>query len=730
MKTLRVIICALFVLCCGALFTACGKEDFNENKMLLGLTRFEYDGEAHAVEVMYGNEDIDVTYSTSKNGKFKSLKKLNLVDAGTYNIYYKVSADGYNDYVSKRPVEVIIAKKDFRVSIFDFNLIKSAPNTNIQLAHSYIGHIEGDEMGLEFVFDEDFDRTNLEYGQSYEVGCTITNDNYNLIIERMGAIQVTDRVEITRGETTNYYPTLAAAVEDAQENETIYLNSDVEVTEGITVNKSLTVDGRGSYSVRALPDFAEAQMGNKKLSSIFSINNSQVELELTNLTVDGGKVARGVSVFAGKLTIDGTTITNGKKTDNFRSGGVYITNAASFEMKGGYIGNNDPTDEEYTRYCADLWIGANAVGSLVSITGGKVDNVFINSNEYSATNPGCFILEGGEIVNAYVEYDSGYGATLDYRYGNVDNLLVSTMTCGEYVRVSLPKEATVIQGGVIGTETIVDPETSVVTIVGYTDPVEMLSNASAENKITLYIGDGVSFANYMQYANEVVLTRDITISGQVEIANTVVVDGQGKYTIKTNENFSAANMLLVQTGDIEVTLKDVTLDAQEKARVIKISAGTLNVAGATITNGKSSSYVGGVFVTAQANFVMTGGSIKGNKCTNESAYYDKYSADLWIGSNAQGTVMSISGGEVGYVFVNSNSYASVNDYDYAGKFVLDGGTIDNVYVEYEDSYGGRFEFKNGVVTTLRLSTTNTGTFQEISNPNTATYNGGEGVVAE
>ena len=60
-----------------------------------------------------------------------------------------------------------------------------------------------------------------------------------------------------------------------------------------------------------------------------------------------------------------------------------------------------------------------------SISGGYVGNAFINSNSYSATDAGRFILNGGTVDNLYLEYDSGYGAQLDFETGKINHLLIS-----------------------------------------------------------------------------------------------------------------------------------------------------------------------------------------------------------------------------------------------------------------------------------------------------------------
>ena len=90
------------------------------------------------------------------------------------------------------------------------------------------------------------------------------------------------------------------------------MNDSVYISEGIEVNKSVVIDGQGCY-VTAKQDFASTEYAGKTLTSMFNVFDPSVSLTLKNVTVDGGKVSRGVSMFHGQLTIDGAVVTNGKK---------------------------------------------------------------------------------------------------------------------------------------------------------------------------------------------------------------------------------------------------------------------------------------------------------------------------------------------------------------------------------------------------------------------------------
>ena len=438
MKTFKVIICALFILCCGAIFSACNEKNFNENKIVVGESQFVYDGKTHMIDIEYKGAKPKITYSLNNKKNFKPLSKFNFVDAGTYKLYYRLSLDGYNTYTSKGYLELKIAPKELEVSIFDYKLMKSSDDSSIFVSNSIHGLVEGDDLGMEFTFGEDFDRQNVEYGDTCEISCTISNPNYELIINRKGTLTVADFVEIEGDDTVNYYPTLQAALEAAEAGETIKLNNNIYLSEGLEIDKSITIDGQG-YHIIAEGEFVKTKYQEKDLASVISVFDSDVELTLLNVTVNGSKVARGVSMFNGMLILDLATVTEGARNDDFISGGVYVASDASFAMNSGYIGNNDSNDNEHTRYASDLYIQTSTT-TIAAISNGSVDNVFVDACE------GKLTLSNGQIYNIYLEYKETQGATFEFVSGEITNLLISTTTTGQFVEIPAVAGTTYVGG--------------------------------------------------------------------------------------------------------------------------------------------------------------------------------------------------------------------------------------------------------------------------------------------
>ena len=71
------------------------------NKDTLSITNQEvaYNGNAQIFNITYGTNPITITYSQDGEN-WVSASELNLVEPGTYKVYFKISLDGYFDYVS------------------------------------------------------------------------------------------------------------------------------------------------------------------------------------------------------------------------------------------------------------------------------------------------------------------------------------------------------------------------------------------------------------------------------------------------------------------------------------------------------------------------------------------------------------------------------------------------------------------------------------------------------
>ena len=362
-----------------------------------------------------------------------------------------MSAKGYNTYISPKPSTVTIEPRSFQVFADDYIWFKGDDSFVYNSGYITTGLLDGDDINYDFICP-DLDIETAEYGSEYDLVCLIDNPNYYVDMAPTKVV-VGDYIQINKssGGVRTFTDDIHEAIELAEDGDVVILNKSIEINKSIVVNKSLTFDGQNRYSIFANRSFDGYGEGNEEVKTMFMVKDSNVNLTLKDIKLNGNKTSRCVSAFAGNVVIDGAQLSNGKKMDNWRSGGVYITGSAGFKMTSGSITGNFANETDYTQYCADLWIGANANGSLASVLGGSIGDVFVNSNSYSAMGAGKFVLDGGNITNIYVEYDSGYGANFEYIKGNIEHLKIALEndddgSYGVYIEL-LPVENTTYVGG-------------------------------------------------------------------------------------------------------------------------------------------------------------------------------------------------------------------------------------------------------------------------------------------
>lgn len=207
------------------------------------------------------------------------------------------------------------------------------------------------------------------------------------------------------------------------------------------------------------------------------------------------------------------------------------------------------------------------------------------------------------------------------------------------------------------------------------------------------------------------LTDDVTLTEPLSINRNIEIYGAGK-TLKADYTSENGTFITIN-GGLEVTMENVTIDANKMGRGIKVSDSKLVFKDSTVKNGKSTSYVGGIFITEEGDLEFINSTLVDNE--NASGYsgenYINYSKDLWIGSEASATITS---GTIGNMFVNGNEYGS-------SSVTINGGTISNVYLEYDKDNGATVTYNGGTINTILKATGANGVYETIENPTTGTY---------
>ena len=330
-----------------------------------------------------------------------------------------------------------------------------------------------------------------------------------------------EETPVAQSEAITTYAALKKAIDTAEDGATITISGEVSINEPLVFKNTVTLIGGGSI----VP--SDSFNG----GYLVALKTSGKTLTLGNITLDAKQQSRVVYCNAGKIVVDGATITGGKANGSY-IGGVYMTNASEFEMNSGSITKNENGDSAYTndgylQYAADLWIGANANGALTAINGGTIGSIFVNSNEWSENNPGGFTMNGGSVENLYVEYGNGYGASFTYNDGEIKHLYISTTESNGHKEEVTPIAGAAYAGGQTGADV--------------TAPV-----AQVGSKTYASLADAITAA---QAGNTVKLLKNVTLVNTISVDKTLTLDLNG---CKVSAELAGPHMIC-NTGDLTIT---------------------------------------------------------------------------------------------------------------------------------------------------------------------------------
>lgn len=192
------------------------------------------------------------------------------------------------------------------------------------------------------------------------------------------------------------YPTVADAIADAQQDDTIVLLRDV--TENITINKSLTLD---------LGGFTLSGDGTK---TVVAIAGQKIKVTVKNGTITGGKSTYGGGVniqnVAGTVTLDNCTLTKNEASN--AGGGVYIASSGSVRIKNGKITENNAVNSGAGIYVT-CGVDKEKDGELSCV----LDGVKIETNTSNSTGGGI-VASGNHPDKAMVTVKMEDGTSISH----------------------------------------------------------------------------------------------------------------------------------------------------------------------------------------------------------------------------------------------------------------------------------------------------------------------------
>lgn len=446
----------------------------------------------------------------------------------------------------------------------------------------------------------------------------------------------------TVGETA--YATLAEAVAKAEtgpEN-TVVLTHDATLTEKLTVNKDVTIQGNGN-TIFGQPDNKGVYI--EVTGGTFALSN--VTLKDFGGTVSG---ASGEAVIKVPATAAADTVVNATNVNvsNF-SRSAYDIRSGSFAITGGSIDcTNGVTGGSNSKLTKGILVGLGSNKVTGSITG---VNVTMSASNYADWNTAAIevynnanvTIDGCSISNVEngIHVDNYYGSAGQDVSVRVSNTTVTAT--GDAVKLYSTYNG---QGGVANASLTVASGTYTgdVRIVGATDKDTLALTGG-----TYYVADEDELKDVLSHVAAqgqqqvtVQLTKDVTLSSMLNITASNVVVDLGGNTITAGDTFAytfdndkhlvqvlnGANVTL-RNGRLETTtankhalnvygaenflLEDVVVDhtLAEKGAPVVVNGSTMSVGGTVeLITGENSWYamnvdnqVNGVATPSEVTFV-------------------------------------------------------------------------------------------------------------------------------
>ncbi len=154
------------------------------------------------------------------------------MDAGSYQVRYKVTKQGYKDYISK-PVAFTINKANVTINVADEYVYVGETEVNIDTDYSLecADNIKNIVEAIDFdIVAPSYDPTTDLAGQTYNLNITTTESLRNLdVVVNKGTLYVTDKgIVVLNGAEMTGYSNIIDALNNAQTDTKMVLSTDVQ----------------------------------------------------------------------------------------------------------------------------------------------------------------------------------------------------------------------------------------------------------------------------------------------------------------------------------------------------------------------------------------------------------------------------------------------------------------------------------------------------------------------
>ena len=252
----------------------------------------------------------------------------------------------------------------------------------------------------DFVIDGDVTSYHLEYsisGGSFSTNPTVyvapgCEANYDSATNRW---IVYPAVTVVHGSLETGYGTFAAALNAAQNGDTLVINKNISLTSSNSLSKSITLDLNGNTIASTKPFFTVGS--NVNLTIKDSGDNGKINVSLgsdwnNDCLIDSRSSGSKVIIEGGSLAVERTA---GSSKSTY---GVRLSSGSSFEMKGGTIRVTGLGGGAYSWTASNNYYGVSNSGSgSVIISDGEIVCESAGSNYALSSSAGTVLISGGRI---------------------------------------------------------------------------------------------------------------------------------------------------------------------------------------------------------------------------------------------------------------------------------------------------------------------------------------------
>lgn len=419
-------------------------------------------------------------------------------------------------------------------------------------------------------------------------------------------------------ETGKEYATFVDAVKDAESGQTVELINNAEFSGGVTIDKSITIDG-GGYTLTDTGAKTESDFSVKITAGKVTFKNIKLKRTAT------GSDKKGTGFFwlsgSGELILSGEAVMDGIEADN----GAAVWAASENPKCGLTIEGNGVKITECNAYWGIIALRGKTYATIeyVEITKG---NDTANRNAIGMSNNTVLTMNGG-LIKGYKKagigignYDGGTGVELKANIGAG----VTIDSCAKGIEVNGP--------GTINTSA---------TISNCTNPLVV------SGKGTININGGT-----ITGTSDVIKVSAGTVNvtgGTVNVDNSAAINATGgTVNISGGTVTGGTNLIYTNGAEAKVNVTDGKIESTDAS--INANNGTVNISGGTINANGSAIYMAGA---ATAVVEINGGTISGNNTAN-GIYLGKGTVNMNNGAiknfeygiRVLGGTLNVSGGTI------------------------------------------------------------------------------------